>query len=152
MINQYLNLVNYDSCYLDNSWKWLNDPEIKKLTNSPNFSRKDQLKWYNRLSNKKDYKIWGIQFNSIPIGVCGIKALTLTDGEYWGFIGDKQYWGMGFGSMILQLIEEKAKEFDLKSLWLMVSIDNKRAIHLYYKNGYKDEKFQNNFIKMRKTI
>ena len=147
-----VSLVNYDIFYLNLSWKWLNDPEVKILTQTPHFTREDQLDWFKALSLKNDYKIWGISYKDCPIGACGLKEVTDIDAEYWGYIGEKQYWGLGLGNTILRLVENKAKEIYLKSLWLRVSCSNSRAIRLYCKNGYIEEGHENNFKKMRKLL
>ena len=110
--------VNYDEVFLKLSWKWLNDPEIKRLTNTPNFSFEDQKKWYEELQLKKDYKIWGININDTPVGVFGIKNIKNDEGEYWGFIGEKQFWGNGIGDWMLIASTEKAKLLGLQNLFL----------------------------------
>ena len=48
-----IKLVDYTLDYLELSWKWLNDPEIKVLTNTPDFSLDQQLKWFNSLALKQ---------------------------------------------------------------------------------------------------
>lgn len=150
--NKSIKLLRYDLIFLELSWGWLNDPQIKTLTNSSDFTREDQINWYNNLVHINNYKIWGIKYDDFPIGACGLKAISEFDAEYWGYIGEKQYWGMGFGNVILNLIEEKAEEMNLKSLWLRVSCNNLRAIRLYTKNGYIEELNENNLIIMRKSI
>lgn len=147
-----IKLVDYTVDYLELSWKWLNDPEIKALTNTPDFSPQQQLKWFNSLASKHDYFIRGIEFSNIKIGVCGLKNITQSDAEYWGYIGDKQYWRKGIGTLILLEMEKQAKDFDVKSVWLNVLINNANAIQLYTKSGYFVESINERIQKMRKTI
>ena len=147
-----IKLVDYTVDYLELSWKWLNDPEIKALTNTPDFSLDQQLKWFNSLALKQNYFIKGIEFLNIGIGVCGLKNITQSDAEYWGYIGDKQYWRKGIGSLILLEMEKQAKDFGVMSVWLNVLINNKNAIQLYRKNGYFVESINERIQKMRKTI
>ena len=147
-----IKLVDYTLDYLELSWKWLNDPEIKALTNTPDFSLEQQLKWFNSLVLKQNYFIKGIEFLNIGIGVCGLKNITQSDAEYWGYIGDKQYWRKGIGSLILLEMEKQAKDFGVKSVWLNVLINNANAIQLYRKNGYFVESINERIQKMRKTI
>lgn len=145
-----IKLVNYSEDFLDKSWEWLTDPEIKKMTNTPTFSRSEQLKWFHSLSLKTDYKIWGIDFNDIHIGVCGLKNITNTDCEYWGYIGEKKYWGKGIGSMVINELIDYARNNNIKSLWLTVIQENERAIKLYSKLGFMPEPSDfNHLIKMR---
>jgi len=147
-----LNIVAYDLTFLDLSWGWLNNPEIKRMTNTPDFTREQQLKWFAGLSRKLDYKIWGLKYNCKPIGVCGLKNITATNAEYWGYIGEKQYWGIGLGSAIMQLVEGEAKKAGLHFVWLSVISDNIRAIRLYRKNGYTEKNQQGGLIVMQKSL
>jgi RimJ/RimL family protein N-acetyltransferase len=147
-----IKLVDYTADYLELSWKWLNDPEIKALTNTPDFSPDQQVEWFNSLASKQDYFIKGIEFSNSKIGVCGLKNITQSDAEYWGYIGDKQYWRKGIGTLILLEMEKKAKELGVKTVWLNVLINNANAIQLYSKNGYLVESVNERTQKMRKTI
>jgi len=145
-------LCEFDEGFLVMTWKWLNDPEIKKLTNSPDFTIEDQKKWFNGLKNKQDYKIWGLTYNEKPVGVCGIKNITQNDCEYWGYIGEKEYWGRGLGRAILEYMENEARKLTLRSIWLQVIKSNERAIRLYQKHGYTKEKEKQDVIFMRKVL
>lgn len=147
-----IQLVKYDIDFLTLSWEWLNDFEIKKLTNTPDFTKEEQLEWYHTLQTKQNYLIWGIIVDLNPIGVCGLKKITLEDCEYWGYIGKKEYWGKGIGKTIMYFLEEKAKNLNLNSIWLQVMKENERAIMLYKKTGYLIENEENEMILMRKII
>ncbi|MDO9256701.1 MAG: GNAT family N-acetyltransferase [Bacteroidales bacterium] len=149
---QSIHFVEYDQTFLELSWLWLNDSEIKQMTNTPDFTRESQQIWYNSLKNKINYKIWGITNNGIPIGACGLKNITSLDCEYWGYIGNKAYWGKGIGAGILKTMEEKAKTLHLVSIWLQVMKINERAIMLYLKNGYTLDISQIDYIIMRKSL
>jgi RimJ/RimL family protein N-acetyltransferase len=147
-----ISLVKFNRLYLDLSWNWLNDPEIKQMTNTPDFTRESQQVWFSTLDDKTNYLIWGVSHKDLPIGVCGLKNITNKDCEYWGYIGDKKYWGIGLGSIIMKLLEEKAIELELESIWLRVLNDNVRAIKLYKKNGYRNECGNTDSIIMRKIL
>jgi hypothetical protein len=75
-------IVNSDNCadcklcfeaysrdYLIKSWEWLNDPEIHYITDTPSFTKGEQLVWYRSLKHRSDYLVWGISVNKIKIGV-----------------------------------------------------------------------------------
>jgi len=132
-------LANYNLTFLEKSWEWLNDPEIKELTMTPDFSKEDQQKFYKSLSEKKDYWIKGIIENNIPIGAMGLKNISTCDqsAEYWGYIGEKEYWGKGIGKFILKQAIIKAGELHLKKIYLKVSYKNIIAKNLYLKMGFK---------------
>lgn len=144
-----IKIVQYNIDFLDYSWNWLNDPEIKKLTNTPAFSKEDQLSFFQSLPERKDYYIRGIVYNGKPIGACGLKKITKTDAEYWGYIGEKEYWGKGFGKLILTAMIDKAKELGLSSVYLKVITDNPRAISLYNRLGFEIESENDIEISMR---
>ena len=136
-----LKLEKYDSVYLEKSWEWLADPETKMLTNTPDFTKEEQLKWFEEMPHRENYKIWGASFNEIPIGIFGIKNINLVEqtGEYWGFIGEKEFRGKGFGHLILEeLLQFAQTDLKLKEIHLKVIKKNKVAIHLYKKMGFKE--------------
>lgn len=146
-----IKLTKYSKKILENSWHWLNDPEIKQLTATPDFTKEEQLEWYHSLPRKNDYLIWGITFAKEPIGVCGLKNITDHDCEYWGYIGNKEYWGRGIGKIIMTKLEDIAKDLPVKSIWLKVIKENERAIALYKKMGYEIEK-EKELLIMRKYL
>ena len=133
-----LKFVEYNKEFLEKSWDWLNDTEIKKMIMSSDVTKTEQLKWYEKLAERKDYYIWGIKFNSEAIGAVGIKNIDFNSrkGEYFGYIGEKEYWGRGIGSEMLDYIISFAIQQGLKEIYLRVSNDNKRAIRLYEKKGF----------------
>lgn len=141
--------VEYSLLFLEKSWEWLNDPEIKYLTNSSTFSKEDQLKWFHSLSDKSDYKIWGIVDSKKPIGVFGLKNITDNDAEYWGYIGEKEYWGKKIGELIIKRVIEIAKEMNLQLLYLKVIPENKRAIKLYENMNFVCTRNENNSLLMQ---
>ena len=92
---QKIKFVEYNEIFLEKSWEWLNNKEIKYLTCTPDFTKEQQKKWFLSLKDKKDYFIKGVLYNDTPIGVVGLKNITNTNGEYWGYIGEKEYWNKG---------------------------------------------------------
>lgn len=143
---------DFDLDFLDYSWMWLNDLEIKRLTNTPDFTKESQLNWFNSLQHKSDYLILGVKIDEVPVGVCGLKNINNDDGEYWGYIGEKTYWGKGIGFQMMKKIEEIAMSKGLNSIWLQVLEKNERAIRLYKSLSYKIVSSNNNLIIMRKLL
>lgn len=47
-----------------------------------------------------------------------------------------EYLGTGAGKMLYAALEEEWRKMSSKYLWLLVEINNKRAIHFYEKQGY----------------
>lgn len=143
--------VRYDERFLRASWTWLRDKEIKNMTMSPDLDKDSQRSWYEKLNQRLDYFIWGITVDGFPIGAVGIKKINLerSEGEYFGYIGEKSYWGQGIGTLMLQYIIRIAAEKQLDTLILYVTSSNKRAIRLYEKNGFiKNDAKSSNEIHM----
>lgn len=147
-----IEIEEYTISYLNLSWIWLNDPEIKMLTNTPNFTLEEQKIWFENLKSKTDYRIFGVSADKKPIGVCGIKNISLTDCEYWGYIGEKAYWGKGIGKIIIAEMEQLAQKMGLTSIWLKVIAQNERAQLLYTKMLYVEERRDENMLYMRKKL
>ncbi|MEJ7578416.1 MAG: GNAT family N-acetyltransferase [Pyrinomonadaceae bacterium] len=129
--------VPYDERLLELSWSWLQDEEIRRLTMTPQFTKQEQITWFEGLRDRNDYLIWGIEAYGTLIGAFGIKGIDGESGEYWGYIGDKRFWGRGIGKWIVSEAIERAKEIGLKRLYLKVAEENSRAISLYQKFRFK---------------
>lgn len=93
-----VHLVNYSRLYFELSKNWISDPELNRLIDAGELPSdiKREL-WYESLPLRSDYKIWGVEYEGRPIGVCGLKQITSHDAEYWGYIGEKSLWGQGIG-------------------------------------------------------
>lgn len=147
-----IEFLPFDYAFLKFSWTWLNDPDVKHLTNSNEFTREEQLQWFKTLPERKDYIIWGIKADAVPIGACGLKNITEADCEYWGYIGNKQFWGRGIGKEIMLWSEKKARLLGKSSIWLIVLKENIRAIGLYKSCGYSVEEETDCKVTMRKQL
>lgn len=146
-----LQLVDYTKNILEKSWNWLNDPEIKYLTNTPDFSKEDQQKWFAGLENNKTYWVKGIKHNHKIIGVVGLKKIDLTNktAEYFVYIGEKEYWGKGLSADLFKLIFKVAKDqLNLESLYLNVIPGNTRAVKAYEKAGFSISDNSDSYITM----
>ena len=145
-----IELVAYTEEFFELSLKWLDDPEIRRLTNTPSFPKSVQKKWFDSLGTNPNYKIWGIDYDQIHVGVCGLKNISTTDCEYWGYIGEKTFWGQGVGSFVLNTLLDYAKSQEKSFVWLIVLNENIRAINLYSKMGFKNVSIlENNLLKMQ---
>lgn len=131
-----IKIETFDIEYLSKSWNWLNDNEIRELTMTPKFTQQEQIIWFNSLSNNKNYFIKGIKYDRAKVGVVGLKNITKDTGEYFGYIGEKKYWGLGIGKYMLNYIENHCKEIGIKKIYLKVLKNNKRAFLLYKNFNY----------------
>lgn len=144
-----IEFIDYSEAFLDLSWEWLNDPEIKQLTNTPDFTKEGQRRWFESLKNKPDYKVWGIVCNNKKIGVVGLKNIVGNSAEYFGYIGDKTFWNRGLSKSMLGYTCEYAKKNGISVIWLRVIKDNPRAIRAYQKYGFEVYNENNNELLMR---
>ncbi len=138
-----LKLVEYDKTYFDLSKEWLSDGELNHLIHAGELpSDEDRLAWFESLTERSDYLIWGVDYNGQPIGVSGLKRIAKKQAEYWGYIGERTFWGKGLGKELMKVVIDKAIELNLETIWLRVRKYNPRAINLYKKTGFiidKDE-------------
>jgi len=135
---------------LEKSWEWLNDPIIREQTFTRGFNREAQEKWFESLKTRKDYFIRSICYNDKPIGVMGIKHLTGKDGEVFGYLGEKDYWGKTIGVQGLEYMVNYAKDIELESLYAIVLKENINSYRLMRRLGFERERdFDDKTIIMR---
>jgi RimJ/RimL family protein N-acetyltransferase len=128
--------VQFDERTLEKSWEWLNDEEIRRLTMTPAFTREEQRAWFASLTARTDYMLWAIEFDANHVGVFGLKHIDSSSAEYWGYIGEKQLWGHGLGTWMVNEAVTKARGMGLQRIWLRVAHENVRAQRLYVKMGF----------------
>lgn len=128
-------------------YKWINDEEVIKYSLSY-FSRIKTIeeidKWFIEMLNEKNSLNLGIYLkNSCElIGYAGISKISETNksGEYFIFIGDKNYWGKGIGSDVTnKVIEIGFKNLDLNRIMLTVSEQNIGGLKAYKRAGFTIE-------------
>jgi RimJ/RimL family protein N-acetyltransferase len=132
-----LTLVPFSREYLDRSWDWLRDPEIKAMTMAGDFTREDQERFFEGLPGREDYKIWGVESgDGAPIGVAGLKYIHASNAEFWCYIGERSYWGQGLGGRILEECEAEARKLGIDYLRMIALENNERSIRAYEKMGF----------------
>lgn len=76
------------------------------------------------------------------IGHCGLMHpdVTASTAELGIGIGDKAYWGKGYGSEAIALLLEYAFRFrNYRRIWLQVNAANERGIRAYRACGFQEE-------------
>lgn len=127
--------------------KWLSDEEVRKLlaANPKKPTLKEEKKWIRSLSKKGNKDInFAIDVGSIHIGSLGLRMnLNNKNANFGILIGDKKYWGSGYGFDSSKLIIDYGfKKLRLHKIYLGVYSYNPRAINLYKKIGFKIEGVQ----------
>jgi RimJ/RimL family protein N-acetyltransferase len=128
---------------------WQRDSEYIRLLDSDPvrlWSAGQMQEWLEK--QQKGDKFESIEFmihtldNHQPIGRVGLDGISWHDGNSWvGIgIGERDYWGKGYGTDAMQIIARYAfEELGLHRLTLNVFAYNTRAIRAYEKVGYKME-------------
>ena len=132
----------------EDRYNWCSDIEVTKYLNMPDkyppFSLEETKKWIQMCINKTN----GYEQ----------KAIVAEDGKHIGWvdlknidhlnhhaelgiaIGDKNYWGKGFGlAAMLEMLRFGFTHIHLNKIWLRVEVDNEKAIKSYRKAGYIEE-------------
>ncbi len=71
------------------------------------------------------------------IGMCGVYNFDANDGQIGIRIGDKEYWGKGYGTDAVSiLVNYCLTTLHIAHIWLKVLPTNARAIRCYEKCGF----------------
>jgi len=71
------------------------------------------------------------------IGTCGVYNFDARDGQIGIRIGDKEYWGKGYGTdAVSALVNCCLTTLGIRHIWLKVLPTNARAIRCYEKCGF----------------
>jgi len=118
--------------------QWWRDRDLVKLTSGVlKPITNDQLDKYfsDILNSTKDYH-FVITLNNKVIG-----HISLSKKRIWYetqiIIGDKKYWGKGYGTKAMKLLINYAHKLKISKIFLEVRPDNIRAIKSYEKCGFK---------------
>ncbi len=152
MSKVYLRLLEESDANI--SWKWRNDPIVWQLTGSKPtqvISIQDEINWIGNVLNRKNekrYAICDIESNTY-IGNVQLTNINSYDAEFHIFIGERKYWGKGYGfDATKKMIEIAFNEFGLQSVYLNVNKSNFSAIKIYQKAGFKNQFLSNDFFRM----
>jgi RimJ/RimL family protein N-acetyltransferase len=132
----------------EDRYQWCLDKEVTKHLNMPEkyppFSIEETQKWITMCINKTN----GYEQKAIiteegkHIGWVDLKNIDKLNkhAELGIAIGDKNYWGKGFGLVAMkEMLLWGFNELELNKIWLRVEVDNKKAIKSYKRMGYVEE-------------
>lgn len=123
------------------SVQWRNDPEVFKYTGNTydhEIKIDSELAWIHKvIANPNDYRC-AILVDGVYVGNIYLTDIDGEAAEYHIFIGNKDYWGKGVAKQASFLILEYAfTVLKLKSVHLSVRKENKAAVKLYEKLGFR---------------
>ena len=124
--------------------RWFNDPEVLQyLSLYMPMSQAEEERWFERQLDARDQKVLAIETaEGIHIGNIGLHEIDWKNrqAELGIAIGEKAYWGLGYGSdAIKTLLRFAFDEMNLHRVYLRVFDFNARAIRCYEKCGFELE-------------
>ncbi len=131
---------------LDSCWRWINDPEVTRylLATLP-VSLEEERKWFERVSKKSHDEVCfaietleGRKF----IGTVGVNSIRpiVRIGSTGSLIGEKDYWGKGYGTDAKMLLLNHAfSTMNLFKINSSVTEFNERSVGALKKQGYVQE-------------
>lgn len=132
----------------EDRYLWCLDKEVTKHLNMPAkyppFSREETRAWIDMCINKSNgYEQKAIMMeDGKHIGWIDLKNIDRLNkhAELGIAIGDKNYWGKGYGlGAMREMLHWGFEELGMNKIWLRVEIDNEKAIKSYRKMGYVEE-------------
>lgn len=131
---------------VDCFYQWVNDEEVIRysLTKFHEISSKEEiLKWYiGMLTDKKCFSVGVISNSGSLIGHVGISGINQIDknGEYFIFLGDKNYWRKGIASLATKdMANYGLEKLQLHRVFLTASSANEGALKAYRSAGFIEE-------------
>lgn len=124
--------------------RWFGDPDVREflLLNRP-ISMAEEEQWFARQLQSRDSEVFAIETtDGVHIGNTGLHDINWLhrNAEMGIVIGEKQYWGKGYGSDAARVLLRFAfDEMNLHRVQLTVYEDNVRAIRAYEKCGFRQE-------------
>ncbi len=138
-----VDLVAAERSYVPMYVRWINDPEVTQwLKADPPFSAEMEQAWVDRLRREGKMTFTILTKEGRPIGNLGMEEVS------WKYkratigimIGEKEYWGKGYGSDALTtLLRYCFEELGMRRVDLITDVDNHRALRAYRKCGFKEE-------------
>lgn len=124
---------------------WLNDPEVNKFLETKSATQSSLLGFIEQKNQQPDVFFFGIFVNEINLHIGTIKLDKIDHASESGtlaiMVGDKQYWGQGYGAEAMKtLIDFARKDLDIKKFELGVVAQNFTAINAYVKLGFQETK------------
>lgn len=124
--------------------KWINDPEVTQfLASYLPMMEEDEREWVKSLRNRRDRNVvFMMVVDGKPIGTMGIHNIDFRQGTAvtGAMIGEKEYWGKGYGTEAKMLVLEYAfHTLNLRKICSNVIAFNDRSVKYSHKCGYIEE-------------
>ncbi len=146
----FLKLLKEDNA-TEEYCSWLSDPVVNKYLETRTSTIQELKNYINQRIDKIDNYFFGIflKENNQHIGNIKLEPIDYNRkiSNFGILIGNKDYWGQGYGTEATELILDFAfNQLSLQIVELGVIAENKSAIKVYEKVGFKLDKIENNSI------
>jgi len=137
-MNLNVSLVPFREEHISLTFEWIQDPDFQQL-----FLMRDRptweghIKYFDRILKDPAQRVYAILAESRHVGNCGMKNISLKEGELWIYIGDPRMRGKGIANHATRLLAAKGFiELGLEKIIVHVADFNVSAIKLYKKLGF----------------
>jgi len=122
--------------------RWLNDQEVNEYLETREAAIPELKKYIKEKLESEDCLFFGIFYKENDKHIGNLKLELTGEGkksvDYGIMIGDKNYWGKGIGTEATRLILNFSfNKLNADTVELSVLADNKAAIRIYEKTGFK---------------
>lgn len=124
--------------------RWINDPDVRFfLRNTFPQTEKNEEDWFNRMGSDESNVVLAIETtDGVLIGSMGLHRIDWTNrtATTGALIGEKEYWGKGFGTDAkMTLLEYAFNTLNLRKICSEAYAFNKRSVCYSMHCGYKVE-------------
>ncbi len=128
---------------LPNYVQWFNDPVVLEYFGAHlPLSLAQEEGWYENMLRDSSVCNFAVEFEGQHIGGGGFSSIDgrHRNAEVGLFIGVPELWDQGLGRDALEtLIRFGFQQLNLHRIYLRVFVENKRAVHMYEKVGFRQE-------------
>jgi RimJ/RimL family protein N-acetyltransferase len=122
--------------------RWNNDPEVEQYMDGPQPQNLEEcIAWYRACDQTRNYRLYALETeDGLLVGELELDHIVWRrkEAELRIVIGEKNYWGQGYGrAAIISLLELAFDQLKLDRIYLRVYLFNERAIRCYENVGFK---------------
>ena len=129
--------VSFDRRFLKESFRWLQDPDLRWSLIADEVDAESQQSWFDGLAHRTDYAIWGIAADGLPVGVLGLKKIVAGESAEWFmYVAEARHRGTGIGDWAADEICRLARARGIRELWGVSREDNLPILRLLHRNGF----------------
>jgi RimJ/RimL family protein N-acetyltransferase len=145
LVGKKVNLRPFSSDDISTLTRWMNDPEVREYISAilPQ-TEKQEEEWFNKLGKDDGNIILGIETkDGVLIGSMGIHGIKWKGDRICttgALIGEKEYWGKGYGTDAkMVLLNYIFNELNLRKVCSAVISYNRRSLRYSLHCGYQIE-------------